>query len=341
MPALLEVKDLRTYFYTFEGVVKAVDGISYEIEEGETLGLVGESGCGKSVSALSVMRLIPDPPGKTVEGKIMFGGEDILKIDMDDMRRIRGAKIAMVFQEPMTSLNPVLTIEKQLSETLQLHKGMTRQVARRESIDLLAKVGIPDPDKRVNQYPHQFSGGMRQRVMIAMALSCNPQLIIADEPTTALDVTIQAQILDLMKALTQEFGVALIIITHNLGVVARYADRVNIMYAGKIIERGTAREIYANPRHPYTLGLLNSVPRLDLPRKARLDPIEGQPPDLINLPEGCAFRVRCRWAVDKCATDTPPLMETGEGHLSACWRSDELGPEALRFLTGAAGVAEP
>jgi len=339
--ALLEVKDLRTYFYTFEGVVKAVDGISYEIEEGETLGLVGESGCGKSVSALSVMRLIPDPPGKIVEGEINFNGEDILKIDMDDMRRIRGAKIAMVFQEPMTSLNPVLTVEKQLSETLQLHKGMNREVSRRESIDLLARVGIPDPEQRVTQYPHQFSGGMRQRVMIAMALSCNPRLIIADEPTTALDVTIQAQILDLMKALTTEFGVALIIITHNLGVVARYADRVNIMYAGKIIERGTAREIYANPRHPYTLGLLRSVPRLDLPRRAKLDPIEGQPPDLINLPEGCSFRVRCPWAIDKCATDTPPLMEAGEGHVSACWRSEDLGPTALSFLHDTAGVAEP
>ena len=341
MATLLEVKDLRTYFYTFEGVVKAVDGVSYEVEEGETLGLVGESGCGKSVSALSVMRLIPDPPGKTVEGEILFEGEDILKVDMDDMRHIRGAKIAMVFQEPMTSLNPVLTVEKQLSETLQLHKGMTRVVARRESIDLLARVGIPDPEQRVSQYPHQFSGGMRQRVMIAMALSCNPRLIIADEPTTALDVTIQAQILEVMKSLTREFGVALMVITHNLGVVARYADRVNIMYAGKIIERGTAREIYGNPRHPYTVGLLRSVPRLDLPRKEKLDPIEGQPPDLINLPEGCAFRVRCPWAIDKCATDTPPLMQAGEAHWSACWRAEDLGPTALSFLTDAAGVAEP
>jgi oligopeptide/dipeptide ABC transporter ATP-binding protein len=225
----------------------------------------------------------------------------------------------------MTSLNPVLTVEKQIAETLELHKGMTKAEARREGVELLARVGIPDPDKRIKQYPHQFSGGMRQRVMIAMALSCDPKLIIADEPTTALDVTIQAQILELMKALTVEFGVALIIITHNLGVVARYADRMNIMYAGRIIERGSAREIYANPRHPYTVGLLRSVPRLDLPRRARLDPIEGQPPDLVNLPVGCSFRARCRWAIDKCALEAPELAPTGEGHLSACWRADELG----------------
>ena len=333
MAALLEVKNLKTHFFTMDGVVKAVDGVSYDLESGETLGLVGESGCGKSVSALSVMRLIPDPPGKIIEGEIMLEGEDILKIGMDDMREVRGAKIAMVFQEPMTSLNPVLTIERQLTETLQLHMGMSKRESRSESVNLLARVGIPDPDTRVKQYPHQFSGGMRQRVMIAIALSCNPMLIIADEPTTALDVTIQAQILDLMKALTTEFGVALIIITHNLGVVARYADRVNIMYAGKVIERGTAHEIYANPRHPYTVGLLRSVPRLDLPRRAKLDPIEGQPPDLINLPAGCSFRVRCRWAIDKCAIDTPELMETGDGHLSACWRSEDLGQAAVDLLS--------
>ena len=332
MATLLEVKDLRTHFFTMEGVVKAVDGVSYGLEEGETLGLVGESGCGKSVSALSVMRLIPNPPGRIVGGEILLDGEDILQMDMEAMRHIRGAKVAMVFQEPMTSLNPVLTIERQLTETLQLHMGMSKQESRRESVSLLARVGIPDPETRVKQYPHQFSGGMRQRVMIAMALSCDPRLIIADEPTTALDVTIQAQILDLMKALTTESGVALIVITHNLGVVARYADRVNIMYAGKVIERGTASEIYANPRHPYTVGLLRSVPRLDLPRRAKLDPIEGQPPDLINLTMGCSFRPRCRWAVDKCATDTPELMETNAGHLSACWRAEELGPSAIDFL---------
>lgn len=336
MATLLEVKDLKTYFYTYEGVVKAVDGVTYELEEGETLGLVGESGCGKSVSALSIMRLIPDPPGKIVSGEIQFENEDILKVDMDDMRRIRGGKIAMVFQEPMTSLNPVLTVEKQLTETLELHMGMTRGEARTEAIDLLARVGIPDPDKRIKQYPHQFSGGMRQRVMIAMALSCNPRLIIADEPTTALDVTIQAQILELMKSLTTEFGVALIVITHNLGVVARYADRMNIMYAGKIIERGAASEIYANPRHPYTVGLLHSVPRLDQPRREKLDPIEGQPPDLSRLPEGCSFRDRCRYAIDKCATDAPPLMPIGDAHWSACWRAEELGDLAKEMASPAA-----
>ena len=336
MATLLEVKNLKTYFFTLDGVVKAVDGVSYELNEGETLGLVGESGCGKSVSALSVMRLIPDPPGKIVDGEIFLDGEDILKIGMEDMRQIRGAKIAMVFQEPMTSLNPVLTVERQLTETLELHMGMSKGEARRESVNLLTRVGIPDPETRIKQYPHQFSGGMRQRVMIAIALSCNPRVIIADEPTTALDVTIQAQILDLMKALTTEFGVALIIITHNLGVVARYADRVNIMYAGKVIERGEARDIYANPRHPYTIGLLRSVPRLDLPRRAKLDPIEGQPPDLINLPPGCAFRERCRWAIDKCATDTPELVNIGDGHLSACFRAEELGPEAIKLLDVAA-----
>ena len=332
MATLLEVKNLKTHFFTMEGVVKAVDGVSYELNEGETLGLVGESGCGKSVSALSVMRLIPDPPGKIIDGEILLDGEDILKIDMEGMREVRGAKIAMVFQEPMTSLNPVLTVERQITETLQLHMGMSKLESQRESVNLLTRVGIPDPELRIKQYPHQFSGGMRQRVMIAMALSCNPRLIIADEPTTALDVTIQAQILDLMKSLTTELGVALIVITHNLGVVARYADRVNIMYAGKVIERGEAREIYSNPRHPYTVGLLRSVPRLDLPRRAKLDPIEGQPPDLINLPLGCAFRERCRWAIDKCATDTPELVETSDGHLSACFRADELGATEIDFL---------
>jgi len=332
LATLLEVKNLKTHFFTMEGVVKAVDGVSYELNEGETLGLVGESGCGKSVSALSVMRLIPDPPGKIIDGEILLDGEDILKIDMDGMREVRGAKIAMVFQEPMTSLNPVLTVERQITETLQLHMGMSKLESQRESVNLLTRVGIPDPEIRIKQYPHQFSGGMRQRVMIAMALSCNPRLIIADEPTTALDVTIQAQILDLMKSLTTELGVALIVITHNLGVVARYADRVNIMYAGKVIERGEAHEIYSNPRHPYTVGLLRSVPRLDLPRRAKLDPIEGQPPDLINLPPGCAFRERCRWAIDKCATDTPELVETSDGHLSACFRADELGTTEIDFL---------
>ena len=326
MATLLEVRDLKTHFFTFGGVVKAVDGVSYDLEEGETLGLVGESGCGKSVSALSIMRLIPDPPGKIIEGEIIFDGQDLLKMNTTQMRRIRGHQISMVFQEPMTSLNPVLSVERQLTETLQLHLGMSRSDAGKEAVRRLDQVGIPDPERRVKQYPHQFSGGMRQRVMIAMALSCNPRLIIADEPTTALDVTIQAQILELMKGLSREYGVALIVITHNLGVVARYADRVNIMYAGKIIERGNAQEIYRDPRHPYTLGLLNSVPRLDLPRTEKLDPIEGQPPDLVNIPLGCSFRERCRYAIDQCAEETPPLEQISDGHSSACYVSKQLAP---------------
>lgn len=325
MGVLLEVKDLRTYFFTQEGVVKAVDGISYELNEGETLGIVGESGCGKSVHALSIMRLIPWPPGKIMSGEVIFDGEDLLKLDDDEMRRIRGKQIAMVFQEPMTSLNPVLTIERQLTEALELHLQMDRAAATKRAVELLQMVGIPDPERRVKQYPHQFSGGMRQRVMIAMALSCNPRLIIADEPTTAVDVTIQAQLLELMKELTKQFGVALIIITHNLGVVARYADRVNVMYAGKIIEKGSSRDIYKNPKHPYTLGLLHSVPRLDQPRKEKLDPIGGQPPDLVNLPPGCSFRDRCRYAIERCAREVPPLIPVGDGHLSACWVADRLG----------------
>jgi oligopeptide transport system ATP-binding protein len=328
MATLLEVRDLKTYFFTREGVVKAVDGVSYALEEGETLGLVGESGCGKSVSALSIMRLVPDPPGKTVGGEVIFDGRDLLKLSDPEIRRVRGKQIAMVYQEPMTSLNPVLTIERQLTESLELHLGMNKLAARREAVRRLEQVGIPDPERRLRQYPHQFSGGMLQRVMIAIALSCNPKLIIADEPTTALDVTIQAQILDLMKALSREYGVSLLIITHNLGVVARYADRVNIMYAGKIIERGTARDIYRSPSHPYTLGLLNSVPRLDLPTKDKLDPIEGQPPDLMHLPAGCAFRARCRFAIERCAAETPALRSVGAGHFSACFAAEALPSRA-------------
>ena len=324
MPPLLEVKDLATYFYTMEGVVKAVDGVSYDVEAGETLGLVGESGCGKSVSALSVMGLIPWPPGRIVSGEILFNGEDLRNYDTNDMRHIRGKEISMVFQEPMTSLNPVLTIQRQLTETIELHLGLDKQAAIKKALELIQLVGIPDAERRIAQYPHQFSGGMRQRVMIAMALSCNPKLIFADEPTTALDVTIQAQILELMQGLCKQFGAALIVITHNLGVVARYADRVNVMYAGKIIERGTARDIYTRPRHPYTLGLLHSVPRLDEPRRVKLEPIQGQPPDLVNLPPGCSFRDRCRFAVEKCAVEAPPLREVESGHLAACWEWEKL-----------------
>ena len=331
MPKLLEVQGLKTHFFTDEGVVKAVDGVSYDLEEGETLGLVGESGCGKSVSALSIMRLVPDPPGRIVGGEVIFDGQDLLKLSDKQIRRIRGKQISMVFQEPMTSLNPVLSVERQLTEAIELHLGMSKGDARREAVRRLEQVGIPDPEGRIKQFPHQFSGGMRQRVMIAMALSCNPKLIIADEPTTALDVTIQAQILELMKSLSQEYGVALIIITHNLGVIARYADRVNIMYAGKIIERGSAIEIYGNSSHPYTLGLLNSVPRLDLPRKEKLDPIEGQPPDMINVQPGCSFRERCRYAIDRCAEEVPALFKVGDSHFSACFVADRL----------AAGAKEP
>ena len=325
MSPLLEVSDLRTHFFTQEGVVKAVDGVSFQLEAGETLALVGESGCGKSVSALSIMRLIPDPPGKIIGGEVLFQGENLLEIPDEEMRKNRGRHIAMVFQEPMTSLNPVLNVERQLTESLEMHMGMSRSESKVEAVKRLEEVGIPDAASRVRQYPHQFSGGMRQRVMIAMALSCSPQIVIADEPTTALDVTIQAQILELMKRLTQQQGVALIIITHNLGVVARYSDTVNVMYAGKIIERGTAREVYYNPRHPYTIGLLNSVPRLDLPRKERLDPIDGQPPDLGRLPDGCAFLERCRYSVERCAEEAPPLAAVADGHSSACWVANTLG----------------
>jgi oligopeptide transport system ATP-binding protein len=324
---LLEVKDLATYFFTPEGVVKAVDGITYDLEEGEILGLVGESGCGKSVSALSLMRLIQNP-GKNVAGEVLFNGQDLLALPDSDMRRIRGKDMSMIFQEPMTSLNPVLTIGRQLTEALQLHLGLDKKGAEQRAGELLLMVGIPEGDRRLKDYPHQFSGGMRQRVMIAMALSCDPKMLIADEPTTALDVTIQAQILELVQKLGKELGTAVLIITHNLGVVARYADRVNVMYAGKIIERGTSREIYGNPRHPYTIGLLASVPRLDEPRKEQLDPIQGLPPDLIALPEGCSFRPRCKFAIDRCATEIPPLVEVSEGHTSACWVSDQLGQQS-------------
>ncbi len=324
MGTLLQVKDLQTHFFTLEGVVKAVDGVSYDIREGETVAVVGESGCGKSVSALSIMRLVAYPPGRIVGGEIWFNGHDLLTLNDEEMRQVRGKEIAMIFQEPMTSLNPALTIGRQVTETLEAHLDMPASDANRRAAELLRMVGIPEPERRLPQYPHQFSGGMRQRVMIAMALSCNPKLILADEPTTALDVTIQAQILELMKDLTQRFGVAMIIITHNLGVVARYADRVNVMYAGKVVEQGRARDIYQSPRHPYTLGLLRSVPRLDLPRKAKLDPIDGQPPDPANLGPGCSFAPRCKFAIEKCLHEVPPLTPVRTGHLSACWVADTL-----------------
>jgi oligopeptide/dipeptide ABC transporter ATP-binding protein len=319
MAELLDVRGVKTYLHTSMGVVKAVDGVSFDVKQGETVALVGESGCGKTMTALSIMRLLPRPQAEIVGGEICFEGRNLLDLDDEEMRRIRGAEIAMIFQEPMTSLNPVLTIERQLTETLEAHGAASKQETRARALELLRLVGIPDPVERLKQYPHQFSGGMRQRVMIAIALSCRPKLILADEPTTALDVTIQAQLLELMRGLSRQFGVALVMITHNLGVVARYADRVNVMYAGKIIESGPAADIYRDPRHPYTIGLLRSVPRLDQPRKARLDPIDGQPPDLWDLPMGCSFRPRCKFAVEKCAREVPPLHRVEGAHEAACW----------------------
>ncbi len=319
MKPLLDVKDLKTYFFTDNGTVKAVDGVSFDLFEGETLGLVGESGCGKSITAMSIMRLIPNPPGRIINGKIFFEGKNLRTFSDAEMRHVRGNDIAMIFQEPMTSLNPALTVGRQVSEPLEVHTDTKKKVALEEAVKLLEKVQIPEAGLRIKSYPHQFSGGMRQRAMISMGLSCDPKLIIADEPTTALDVTVQAQLLELMKGLTRDFNMALIVITHNLGVVARYADRVNVMYAGRIVEKGSAEDIYDNPRHPYTLGLMASVPRLDQDTKQRLVPIEGQPPDLANLPNGCAFHPRCKYTIDKCRQESPLLEKVGEKHEKACW----------------------
>ena len=324
LATLLEIDNLKTQFFTSAGTVKAVDGVSYTVDEGETVAVVGESGCGKSVTAMSIMRLIPWPPGKIVEGAINFDGRNLLNLSEEEMRNVRGKDIAMIFQEPMTSLNPVLSIGRQLTETMLIHTDISEEAATARAVELLGTVGISEPGRRLNQYPHHLSGGMRQRVMIAMALACEPKLIIADEPTTALDVTIQAQILELMKDLTRRLNVALIIITHNLGVVARYSDRVNVMYAGKIIESGSARDIYYNPQHPYTLALLKSVPRMDRPRQAKLDPVEGQPPDLTKLDDGCAFRPRCRFATERCAREFPPLESVDGGHATACWNKNDI-----------------
>ena len=326
MAPLLDVKDLHTEFRTGAGVVRAVDGVSYAVEQGETVAIVGESGSGKSVSALSILRLIPDPPGRITRGEVIFAGRDLMQLPDAQMREVRGGDIGMVFQEPMTSLNPVLTIGRQITETLEQHRRADRAAAHKRAIELLGMVGIADPARRLKQYPHELSGGMRQRVMIAIAIACDPKLIIADEPTTALDVTIQAQILELMNGLTRRLNAALIIITHNLGVVARYAKRVNVMYAGRIVESGPAAAIYHSPRHPYTMALLRSVPRLDRPRRARLDPVDGQPPDLTRLDQGCAFRPRCRFAIEACAKAWPPLEPVGPArHLCACLRGHEIG----------------
>ncbi|HOG47422.1 MAG TPA: ABC transporter ATP-binding protein [Anaerolineae bacterium] len=327
MGTLLQVKGLRTQFFTQDGVVNAVNGISYDLAEGETLGIVGESGCGKSVGVLSVMRLIPQPPGRIVGGEVWFGGRDLLKVDQAEMRQVRGNKIAMVFQDPMTSLNPVLTINQQVSEALQLHLGMDRAQARKRTIELLEMVNIPRAAERIDDYPHQFSGGMRQRVMIAMALSCNPQLLIADEPTTALDVTIQAQIVDIVKRLKEELSMAIVWITHDLGVVAGLADRVIVMYAGFVIEMADVKDLYASPRHPYTLGLLQSIPRLDAARKSKLTPIDGLPPDLIAMPKGCPFAARCSFAMERCLHENPRLESVAHRHEVACWVDVTAGRE--------------
>jgi len=315
---------LRTYFYTRDGVLRAVDGLSYHVNRGESVGLVGESACGKSVSALSVMRLIPNPPGVIVGGEILFKGHDLLQVSEKEMQDIRGNKIAMVFQEPTTSLNPVLTIRRQLTESLELHRGLDSVSSTKEAIKLLQIVGIPDSVARVKGYPYQFSGGMQQRIMIAMALSCNPALLIADEPTTAVDVTVQAQLLELIDDLRLRFGTAVMIITHNLGMVARYVDRVNVMYAGRLVESGVTETIFEHPMHPYTLGLLQSVPRLDLPRDRELGVIKGLPPNLARVPSGCTFHSRCEFVRKRCHLERPPLEEVEENHFSACFRYREI-----------------
>ncbi len=319
MANLIEVRNLQTQFFTQDGIVHAVNGISYEVAERETVAIVGESGSGKSVGVMSLIRLIPEPPGKIVDGEVNFDGQDLLKLKEEELRQIRGNRIAMIFQDPMTSLNPVLTIGRQITEALELHLNMNREESRARAIELLELVGIPDAGPRLDDYPHQFSGGMRQRVMIAMGLSCNPQLLIADEPTTALDVTIQAQIVDLVRRLQSELGMAIIWITHDLGVVAGMADRVLVMYAGFIVEEGPVDVIYGNPRHPYTLGLLRSIPRLDLGRQKRLIPIEGLPPDLLDPPKSCPFAPRCPFVIDKCHEENPPLMSIDSVRKSACW----------------------
>ncbi len=315
---LVEIRDLRTYFFTDAGVVTSVDGVSYDIYKGETLGLVGESGCGKSVTALSIMRLVPDPPGKIVNGEILFKGQDLTGFTNKEMRKIRGNQIGMMFQEPMTSLNPVYTVGDQIIEAITLHLGKTYDEARELAINVLRVVGIPSPEQRVDEYPHQLSGGMKQRVMIAMSLVCKPDLVIADEPTTALDVTIQAQILDLLRYLQKKYGMSILLITHDLGVVAELAHRVVVMYASKVIEQADVKELFANPLHPYTVGLFKSIPKLDGDQK-ELEPITGVVPNPLDFPDGCHFHPRCPQAMAKCRQEEPPLIEVKPDHLSACW----------------------
>jgi oligopeptide transport system ATP-binding protein len=312
------VHDLKTQFFTPEGVVKAVDGVSFELNAGETLGIVGESGSGKSVTAMSIMRLI-SAPGRIVGGRVLYDGRDLAKLSESEMQEIRGESIAMIFQDPMTSLNPVFKVGWQVGEPLMLHRGENRAKALASAITVLGRVGIPSPGDRARDYPHHFSGGMRQRAMIAMGLTTTPKVLIADEPTTALDVTIQAQILDLLRNINREFGTATILITHNLGVVAGMCERVMVMYAGRVVESGPTEDVFAHPKHPYTWSLLRSIPRLDAERHEALKPIEGLPPDLIDLPSGCAFHPRCPFAIERCSRDTPALNRVGDTQLAACW----------------------
>ena len=328
-PALLEIDNLRTYFFTAAGVVRAVAGVSYAVHAGETLGVVGESGCGKSVTALSVLRLVADPPGRIVGGAIRFDGANLLDLTETEMEDIRGNDISMIFQEPMTSLNPLLTVGRQISEAIALHRGLSQREARDEAVEMLRRVHIPEPERRAHAYPHQLSGGMRQRVMIAMALSCNPKVLIADEPTTALDVTIQAQILELMRELQETFGTAIILITHDMGVVAENADRVVVMYAGRKVEEASAAELFECPGHPYTKGLLGSIPNLGVAahsggRRPRLNEIRGMVPSLADLHEGCTFAPRCTFATEECWAAYPPLVQHRPGHWIACWHAEHL-----------------
>ncbi|MBI4127070.1 MAG: ABC transporter ATP-binding protein [Deltaproteobacteria bacterium] len=324
MEHILSVKNLKTSFFTREGEVKAVDGISFDLAAGKTLGIVGESGCGKSVANLSIMRLIPDPPGKITGGEVFFEGRNLLKLPEPMMRGVRGNRISMIFQDPMTSLNPFLKISRQMTEVLEEHRGLSGEQALKQAIQALDVVGIPSAASRIHDYPHQFSGGMRQRVMIAMGLLCQPKMLIADEPTTALDVTIQAQILELLKDLQEEFGMAIILVTHDLGVAATLCENIAVMYAGRIVEYGSTDEIFANPRHPYTVGLLESVPRLDAKTTRRLKTIPGQPPDLVNVGSGCPFAPRCTYAIDRCRVEYPSAERFAEGHFSHCWRAKEV-----------------
>lgn len=324
-PKALEVTGLETRFYTQDGTVHAVNGVSFELREGELLGVVGESGSGKSVTMMTLLQLIPIPPGKITAGSAVFNGRDLIAMNRDEIRGVRGGQIGFIFQDPMTSLNPVLTIGYQLTEPLRLHMGMTREQAHQRAVELLQLVGIPMAETRLADYPHQFSGGMRQRVMIAIALACSPQLLIADEPTTALDVTIQAQIVDLVKRLRQEIGMSIIWITHDLGVVAGIADRVMVMYGGQIVEEAPVKELYASPEHPYTLGLLGSLPRLDSNRNDRLVNIEGHPPSLSSAPTSCSFAPRCTYAYDRCHKENPQLRTTSGEHKVACWWNVKKG----------------